>query len=186
MRRKSRTTARKGGKGKRKPIMRHSREGMKGRKAKPATKANRSKKPKRTVKARPAAKAKRPGKPKRTVKARPAAKKAVRKAQPAKARRVAEKLPPKFVKRRRGQVSWESLWDERKMEAEPGIQSGDMEGLSTLEDVDSESVEELLEEGQYFEAGVISGVEEAEARPGEVRTREIPVDDVPQEYLDED
>jgi hypothetical protein len=95
-------------------------------------------------------------------------------------------MPPKFIRHRRNEVSLESLSEEREMEAESGIQSGDMEGLSALEDVDSESVEELLEEGQYFEAGVISGVEEAEARPGEVRTREVPVDDVPQEYLDED
>jgi hypothetical protein len=52
--------------------------------------------------------------------------------------------------------------------------------------VDSESVEELVEEGQAFEAGVVSGVEEAEDSTGKVRTREVPVDDVPEEYLDED
>jgi hypothetical protein len=72
------------------------------------------------------------------------------------------------------------------MGAESAGQSGDTEALSRAEDVDSESVEELLEEGQAFEAGVISGVEEAETAPGEVHTREVPVDDVPQEYLDED
>jgi hypothetical protein len=42
----------------------------------------------------------------------------------------------------------------------------------------------LLEEGQAFEAGIVAGVENAPE--GEVRTREVPVDDVPQEYLDED
>ncbi len=52
---------------------------------------------------------------------------------------------------------------------------------------DSESVEELVEEGQAFEAGIISGVEDApNADEGGVRTRQVPVDDVPQEYLDED
>ena len=48
-------------------------------------------------------------------------------------------------------------------------------------------MEELLEEGQAFEAGVVSGVENApDADEGEVRTREVPEDDVPREYLDED
>ncbi len=75
----------------------------------------------------------------------------------------------------------------RGLGPEAGGQSGDTEGLSAEESVDSESVEELVEEGQAFEAGVISGVENApDADQGEVRTREVPVDDVPQEYLDED
>ena len=66
-------------------------------------------------------------------------------------------------------------------------QSGDIEGLSRDEIADSESVEELIEEGQAFEAGVVSGVENARnADEGGVRTREVPEDDVPQEYLDED
>ena len=70
---------------------------------------------------------------------------------------------------------------------ESGGQAGDTEGLSEEESVDSESVEELVEEGQAFEAGVISGVEDApDADQGGVRTRQVPVDDVPQEYLDED
>jgi hypothetical protein len=70
---------------------------------------------------------------------------------------------------------------------EAGGQSGDTEGLSEDEIADSESVEELVEEGQAFEAGIISGVENApDADEGEVRTRQVPVDDVPQEYLDED
>lgn len=69
----------------------------------------------------------------------------------------------------------------------PGGQSGDLQGLSTREDVDSESVDELLEEGNAFEAGVVEGVEGAGShseRP--VRTREVPEDDVPEEYLDRD
>ena len=66
-------------------------------------------------------------------------------------------------------------------------QSGDTQGLSRREFDDSESVEELLEEGQYAEAEAISGVENApDADEGEVHTREVPEDDVPQEYLDED
>ena len=75
----------------------------------------------------------------------------------------------------------------RGLGAESAGQSGDTEGLSRKEIADSESVEELIEEGQAFEAGIVSGVENARnADEGGVRTREVPEDDVPQEYLDED
>ena len=40
-------------------------------------------------------------------------------------------------------------------------QSGDTEGLSDDEGADSESVEELVEEGQDFEAELVDGVENA-------------------------
>jgi len=66
-------------------------------------------------------------------------------------------------------------------------ESGDLQGLSNVESADSESVDELIEEGNAFEAGVIEGVEDAGDRgEREVRTREVPEDDVPGEYLDED
>lgn len=75
----------------------------------------------------------------------------------------------------------------RGIGAEAGGQSGDTEGLSRDEQADSESVEELIEEGQAFEAGIVSGVENApDADQGGVRTRQFPVDDVPEEYLDDD
>ena len=81
----------------------------------------------------------------------------------------------------------DTLSASRGLGAEAGGQSGDTEGLSRAEIADSESVEELLEEGQAFEAGVVSGVENApDADKGGVRTRQVPEDDVPQEYLDED
>ncbi len=68
--------------------------------------------------------------------------------------------------------------------ARSGEQSGDLQGLSNVEGADSESVDELLEEGNAFEADVVKGVEDAEdADEGEVRTHEVPQDDVP-EYLD--
>lgn len=68
-----------------------------------------------------------------------------------------------------------------------GLQSGDLEGLSNDESADSESVDELLEEGNAFEAGIVQGIEDSRNREGqEVRTREVPEDDVPQEYLDPD
>lgn len=64
-------------------------------------------------------------------------------------------------------------------------QSGDTQGLSDVADVDPESVEELLEEGQAFEAGVITGVENApDADVSEIHTTEVPEDDVPPEYQD--
>jgi hypothetical protein len=63
-------------------------------------------------------------------------------------------------------------------------QSGDTQGLSNVAESGSESVEELLEEGQAFEAEAIGGVEEApEADVAEVHTKQVPEDDVPGEYL---
>jgi hypothetical protein len=64
---------------------------------------------------------------------------------------------------------------------------GDSIGVSDEERADSESVSELLDEGNTFEAGVVSGVQRADdADESEVRTREFPEDDVPEEYLDND
>ncbi|HEY2171368.1 MAG TPA: hypothetical protein VGJ30_17210 [Candidatus Angelobacter sp.] len=66
-------------------------------------------------------------------------------------------------------------------------QSGDTQGLSRQSYDDSESVEELLEEGQYAEAEAVSGVENApDADESEVHTREVLEDDVPEEYTDRD
>jgi hypothetical protein len=62
-------------------------------------------------------------------------------------------------------------------------QSGDTQGLSGVPDADSESVKELMEEGQYFEAEVVDAIENAPTSDaGEIRTREVPEDDVPAEY----
>jgi hypothetical protein len=75
----------------------------------------------------------------------------------------------------------------RGLGAASGGQSGDTQGLSRRDYDDSESVEELLEEGQYLEAEAVSGVENArDADQGEVRTTEVPEDDVPEEYTDRD
>ena len=79
-------------------------------------------------------------------------------------------------------------FDPSKVEEEkPGLetagQSGDTQGLSNRAEADSESVAELVEEGQYFEAAVISGVENApDADEAPVKTRQAPEDDVPLEY----
>jgi hypothetical protein len=65
--------------------------------------------------------------------------------------------------------------------------SGDLQGLSNIECADSESVDELLEEGNAFEAEVVMGVENAEdAAEAEVYTHEVPQDDVPAEYPGKD
>ncbi len=75
----------------------------------------------------------------------------------------------------------------RAMRARAGAGGGDFGGLSTVESVDSESADELLEEGQAFEAGIVSGVEDApDADQGPVKTREVPEDDVPEEYEEKD
>ena len=66
-------------------------------------------------------------------------------------------------------------------------QSGDTQGLSDVAEAGTESVEELVEEGQSFEAEVTSGVEVApDADVAEVHTKEVPADDVPSEYLGRD
>jgi len=70
--------------------------------------------------------------------------------------------------------------------ARAGEQSGDLQGLSNLQGADSESVDELLEQGNAFEAEVVKGVEDAgDANEREVRTHEVPQDDVPGEHPDE-
>lgn len=75
----------------------------------------------------------------------------------------------------------------RARTAAAGAGGGDFGGVSVVEGAGSESADELLEEGQAFEAGIVSGVENApDADQGEVRTREVPQDDVPEEYDDKD
>jgi hypothetical protein len=66
-------------------------------------------------------------------------------------------------------------------------QSGDTQGLSDVAEAGTESVKELIEEGQTFEAEAIGGVEDApDADVAEVHTKQVPEDDVPSEYLDRD
>ena len=71
--------------------------------------------------------------------------------------------------------------------ARSGGQSGDLQGLTNRAGANSESVDELLEEGNAFEAEVVKGVEDADnADEREVHTHEVPEDDVPGEYLGKD
>jgi hypothetical protein len=48
---------------------------------------------------------------------------------------------------------------------ESGGQSGDTQGLSTDSEAADESVEELVEDDQSYEAGVVDGVEDAGNHP---------------------
>jgi hypothetical protein len=122
----------------------------------------------------------------------PAKKKAVRKKAKAKApakRRITPKK--KVASRKPARKKSRSVKTEPFPQDTPirraGGHSSDLQGISLVEGADSESVNELLEEGNTFEAGAVAGVEEADdSDEKEVRTHEVPEDDVPGEYLDED
>lgn len=78
-------------------------------------------------------------------------------------------------------------YGKRGLGADSGGQSGDTQGLPASSRVDSESIEELLEEGQSFEAEVLNGVEHApDPDESEVHTREVSEEDVPEEYREKD
>ena len=99
-----------------------------------------------------------------------------------------EKTPLKKAKSRRKSEGGDTVVIEPKgLGARSGGQSGDLQGLSNSAGADSESVDELLEEGNAFEAEVVKGIEDVpDADEGEVRTHEVPEDDVPDEYLEKD
>lgn len=145
-------------------------------------------KSKSAPKAKPKSKAKARGTSKATPRSK--AKSKSKAPAPAKARSTKRRAPVAARPRRSRGLSESGLElavAARGLGAEFGGQSGDTQGLSEAEVADSESVEELVEEGQAFEAGIIEGVENApDADEGEVRTREVPEDDVPEEYRDQD
>jgi hypothetical protein len=104
-------------------------------------------------------------------------------------KKVAPKRKPAPKKRPRGKSQEVDtvVFEPKGKGARSGGQSGDLQGLSNAERANSESVDELLEEGNAFEAEVIQAIEDApDADEGEVRTHEVPEDDVPEEYLDTD
>jgi hypothetical protein len=140
-------------------------------------------------------KKKKPNKPKKTLSRKLASKKtAAKKAPPSKKAAPAKKAAPKKKKplkktRPRGKSEGVEtvVFEPKGLGARSGGQSGDLQGLSNREGADSESVDELLEEGNAFEAEVVKGIEDVpDADEGEVRTHEVPEDDVPEEYLDKD
>jgi hypothetical protein len=110
----------------------------------------------------------------------------------ARAKKPAAKSKPAKATRRTGSRGKQDVTETlvaprgRGLGSSSGGQSGDTQGLSLREQADSESVTELEEEGQYFEAEAVRGVENApDADQGEVRTHEVPEDDLPEEYQDE-
>ncbi|HEY2116222.1 MAG TPA: hypothetical protein VGJ51_14080 [Candidatus Angelobacter sp.] len=134
--------------------------------------------------------AKKKSSPKKKAAKRAPGKKLVAKKKPAAKRKSATKKKPiakKTTRRRAEAINPITPSGRRGLGPESGGQSGDTQGLSRRSYDDSESVEELMEEGQYMEAEAVSGVENApDADQGEVRTRQVPEDDVPEEYKDED
>jgi hypothetical protein len=139
------------------------------------------KKKKKTAKKKAAIKAKKPATKKIATK-KSAAKKPEPK-KPAKLKKpAAAKKPVKKAARRSSPRSSGDLNEARPMAKGPGAgsagQSGDLEGLSDVESADSESVEELVEEGQDFEAELVNAVENApDPDQGELTT-EVPEDDL--------
>jgi hypothetical protein len=98
-----------------------------------------------------------------------------------------KKKAAKPASRARAQGSRSRRASTRQAELLQGSPSPDNMGLSNTAGADSESVGELLDEGNAFEAGVVSGVERADDSEGkEIRTKEVPEDDVPEEYLDDE
>ena len=109
----------------------------KGKKKNAGKKKSPAKSSRTKVKAKAAVKSKPPKKKKGTVKA---------KAKPA-------------ARKPRGRANAGELvsYEPRGLGARSGGQSGDTQGIAARPDVDSESVEQLLEEGQSYEAEVVEG-----------------------------
>jgi hypothetical protein len=117
-------------------------------------------------------------------------KKQVRKAKSA-PKLALKKAPKKRAskKRTRGKADSAELvgYQRKGLGSSTGGQAGDIQGISGRAGIDSESVTELLEEGQTFEAEAVAGVENA-ADPdvSEVVTHQFPENDVPEEYQNPD
>src|SRR5215475_1877305 len=141
---------------------------MPSKKRKSTRKPTKSRRPARKSVSQPAHR-KRAGKRKPAKKKRPTQTVAVKKT--ASKRRNKRKKPPAVNTAREVRQEFRG-----KGLTSAGIESAaDFEGLSRAEQADSESVEELLAEGNVFEAGAVAGVEEAQdADEKEVHTHEVP------------
>jgi hypothetical protein len=133
--------------------------------------------------------AKKRGTPKKKLTKKPALKKAAVKTKALGQKTTGARTPTPLRTRVRGKsqsVDTEAFAPEALRERS-GRQSGDLQGLSNIEGADSESVAELIEEGNAFEADAVAGVEHAgDTDQKEVRTHEVPQDDVPGEYRDKE
>jgi hypothetical protein len=113
-------------------------------------------------------------------------KRALKKAAPKRKSSARKTAVRKRRLRGEGEVVDTVVFEPRGLGARSGGQSGDLQGLSGVEGAASESVEELLEEGNAYEADIVKGIEDAQnADENEVKTHEVPEDDIPGEYLDE-
>jgi hypothetical protein len=151
-------------------------------KKKPAKKAtrNRSTSPKKAAKKKSAAKRKTSARAPKKSAMKKAAVKASSSRKKASAKKVGARKKP-------AQSASEATFPPTRTRERSSGQSGDLQGLSNRQRADSESVDELVEEGNAFEANAVSGVEAADdADEQEVHTHEVPEDDVPEEYLDQD
>src|ERR1700739_1395235 len=116
---------------------------------------------------------------KKVTRAKHSARKTTAKKAPLKKKRASSKT------RKRSQQ--DNVFEQRPIGSRSGTQSGDLQGLRELESADSESVEEVAEEGNAFEAEAVAGVEHADDDAERVvHTHEVPEDDVPEEYLDKE
>src|SRR2546430_4521763 len=134
--------------------------------------------------------AKKRGTPKKKLaKKRPALKKAAVKTKAFGKKTTGARTPTALRTRVRGKsqsVDTEAFAPEALRERSGG-QSGDLQGLSNIEGADSESVAELMEEGNAFEADAVAGGGQAGGTdPKEIRTPEGPPGDVSREYLGEE
>lgn len=130
-------------------------------------------------------KKKKPAKSKKPVRRKPAPKKKATKKTGL--RKSAPRKPALKKRRVRERIqSVETIpFKPEGLRGRAGGQSGNLQGLSSAEGADSESVSELLEEGNAFEAEVVKGVQDAGASDEkEVVSHEVPEDDVPEEYQD--
>jgi hypothetical protein len=146
-----------------------------------------AKKKKSAKKANPAKAAKKSAKKKVIVKKKAAVKKVVAKNVVAKKKPAVKKAAKKGSSRKGFSAQREKVdtvvFEPTGLGARSGGQSGDLQGLSGRERANSESVNELLEEGNSFEAEFVKGVEDAgDEDEAEVHTHEVPQDDVPGEY----
>lgn len=131
---------------------------------------------------------------KKRIRPRQAAAKARSRSKPAKKKAAQEKTSARRSPRRTRasvnpvrEIEREILNRKRMSAGSTASRQSDFQGLSRIEEADSESVDELVEEGNVFEAGAVSGVEEAsEQDEKEVHTHEVLEDDVPDEYLEKE
>jgi hypothetical protein len=127
--------------------------------------------------------------PKRKLAKKPARRKTVIKTKTTvkKTARAKKTVAPKKPVRGKSQVVETVAFEPAGLGARSGGQSGDLQGLSNRRGASSESVDELLEEGNAFEAEIVKGVEDADdSEESEVHTHEVPEDEVPGENLDKD